>query len=631
MRCMKNKHTIIRKESPMNKVFLGAYKEIFSDYKRLTIISILAGFFSAIAPLISIYFSQAILNEITSSRDINSVIGFIILSLIIVFVSQVVGGLFSYLFTHEVSNVIKQLELKRNLKMTKMEFQYAEDPDIKEMRRRLTIIGFGGSPTIERLIYDMRGILFNVTTIIISILILIPIFTTKSNSVYDSPYFFVAFIVLLIIFTVLPSIVSQKQNKKITEMFHEINHANSLFNYVSNILFKAEPHKEVRLYNQKEKISKSLDSVRSSDSPLNKMLYNMLKVFGTIQYTVLVASMVLLLCLYLFLGLKVMHGNLGIGYIVSGGAALTLLINVMPQFIEKLTMMFSSSAGLEYHYEYMDLSNQTQIGSIPVEKRLDNNYALSVKDLRFMYPRTDKVVLKDVNIDFEVGKVYAIVGENGSGKTTFIKLLTRLYDPQNGEVLLNGISADKYDSQQYFSLFNVVFQDFDLFSFKLGETVAAASDVDIERVIEIFKEVGFYERYQQLEKGLDTSLNTEFDKNGISLSGGEKQKLAIARALYNNGSIFILDEPTAALDLISEFEIYQQFNEMTQGKTSLIISHRLSSCRFSDEILVFDEGRIVQQGSHDTLVNQEGKYQELWTAQAQYYQDENIDTDLLGI
>ena len=233
----------------MNKVFLGAYKEIFSDYKRLTIISILAGFFSAIAPLISIYFSQAILNEITSSRDINSVIGFIILSLIIVFVSQVVGGLFSYLFTHEVSNVIKQLELKRNLKMTKMEFQYAEDPDIIEMRRRLTIIGFGGSPTIERLIYDMRDILFNVTTIIISILILIPIFTTKSNSLYDSPYFFVAFIVLLIIFTVLPSIVSQKQNKKITEMFHEINHANSLFNYVSNILFKAEPHKEVRLYN----------------------------------------------------------------------------------------------------------------------------------------------------------------------------------------------------------------------------------------------------------------------------------------------------------------------------------------------------------------------------------------------
>jgi ATP-binding cassette subfamily B protein len=201
----------------------------------------------------------------------------------------------------------------------------------------------------------------------------------------------------------------------------------------------------------------------------------------------------------------------------------------------------------------------------------------------------------------------------------------------DGAVKLNRISADKYDTNQYYSLFNVVFQDFDLFSFKLGETIATNRDFDEERIVNALRDVGFMERFNSLPKGLETSLNKEFDAQGITLSGGEQQKIALARAIYNDGPIYILDEPTSALDPISEFEIYQKFQQITRGKTSLIISHRLSSCRFSDEILVFDQGRIVQRGSHEELVHIPGKYADLWNAQARHYQEEDIDLTKLGL
>lgn len=615
----------------MNKTFLRAYKELLTDHKRTVIVGVLAGFFSAIAPLIAIYFSQEIINRITQTRDFKSVIHFIIISLMIVFISQVIGGLFSYLFTYESDNAYRQLELKRNLKMTKMEFQYAEDPEIKDMRRKLTIMGFGGAPSMEQLIFSFKDLVFNLTSIILSIVIIIPIFLSKTNSIYDSPVFLLLFIVIVIIFTIIPVKQSQKQNEKLMTVFNKINFANTLFNYIGNLVFKPDAHQEIRLYHQQDLIVDSFGDYKSMESPTNKLMKEILSLYSSVQYIILFFSILLLGLLYVFLGLKVSQGNMGVGYIISGGAALTILINVMPVFSEMITQSFSNSAGLDYHYQYMDLPNQTQVGSIPVEKRLDNQYHLSAKNVSFTYPKTDKEVLKEIDIDFEVGKSYAIVGENGSGKTTFIKLLTRLYDPQIGQIQLNGIDAAKYDSQEYYSLFNVVFQDFDLFSFKLGETVAASSEVNKEKVIEAFKEVGFYDRYQRLEKGLETSLNKEFDKEGINLSGGEQQKLAIARALYKDGPIFILDEPTAALDPISEFEIYQQFNQMTQGKTSLIISHRLSSCRFCDEILVFDQGQIVQRGNHEQLLNQEGKYAQLWNAQAQYYQEKNIDTSAIGL
>lgn len=208
----------------------------------------------------------------------------------------------------------------------------------------------------------------------------------------------------------------------------------------------------------------------------------------------------------------------------------------------------------------------------------------------------------------------------GSGKTTFIKLLCRLYDPTEGEILLNGIDIRKYNYREYMDIFSVVFQDFKLFSLKLGQNVASRVDYNKEKVMECLDKAGFSEKLLEMTEGMETYLYKDYDDNGIDVSGGEAQKIAIARALYKDAPFIILDEPTAALDPIAEAEIYGKFNEIAGDKTAIYISHRLSSCKFCDEIAVFHEGAVIQQGSHATLVaDEKGKYYELWNAQAQYY------------
>lgn len=258
-------------------------------------------------------------------------------------------------------------------------------------------------------------------------------------------------------------------------------------------------------------------------------------------------------------------------------------------------------------------------GGKAIEPDTSLSYTLELRDVSFRYPNTETWALRHVNMKFQVGSRLAVVGENGSGKTTFIKLLCRLYDPTQGEILLNGIDIRKYSYRQYIDLFSVVFQDFQLLAFPLGQNVAAAVEVDKGRAARCLEMAGFGKRLAALPQGLETPLYKEFDESGVQVSGGEAQKIALARALYKDAPFVVLDEPTAALDPVAEMEVYENFDKIVGDKTAVYISHRLSSCRFCDDIAVFDHGHIVQQGSHDALVEAPGKYQKLWHAQAQYY------------
>ncbi len=201
-----------------------------------------------------------------------------------------------------------------------------------------------------------------------------------------------------------------------------------------------------------------------------------------------------------------------------------------------------------------------------------------------------------------------MVGMNGSGKTTFIKLLCcRLYDPTEGVILLNGIDIRKYRYDEYMDIFSVVFQDFKLFALPLGQNVATAQHYDVARAADCLQKAGFSDRLARMPKGLDTCLYKDLDEDGVTISGGEAQKIAIARALYKDAPFLILDEPTAALDPVAEAEIYAKFNEIAGDKTAIYISHRLSSCKFCDEIAVFDHaGEVVQQGTHEELLGAAG-------------------------
>ncbi len=323
--------------------------------------------------------------------------------------------------------------------------------------------------------------------------------------------------------------------------------------------------------------------------------------------------------IYLFAGLKALGGAFGIGSVTQYVGALAGLAQGLAGLLEALGELRTNAEFLKPVYEFLDTPNRMYQGSLTTEKRSDRRYEIEFRDVSFKYPDTDTWALRNVSLRFRAGERLAVVGENGSGKTTFIKLLCRLYDPDEGEILLNGIDIRKYRYDEYLALFSVVFQDFQLLSQGLGQNVAAAEEYDRARAEDCLMRAGFGERLSALPKGLDTCLYREFEEDGVEISGGEAQKIALARVLYQDAPFIVLDEPTAALDPEAEAEIYTRFNDIIENKTAVYISHRLSSCRFCDEIAVFDHGRVVQQGSHDALVCAEGKYRSLWEAQAQYY------------
>ncbi len=275
---------------------------------------------------------------------------------------------------------------------------------------------------------------------------------------------------------------------------------------------------------------------------------------------------------------------------------------------------------LRDYLAFFDIENHMYQGSLAVEKRSEKKFLISFGNVSFRYAGCDDFALKDISLNLRSGERLAVVGMNGSGKTTFVKLLCRLYDPTEGEIVMNDFHIRKYDYRQYLDIFSVVFQDYNLLAVPLGNNVSCAAAWYQGKAERLLEEVGFGNRYLEMPKGLKSPVYKEFDTDGVELSGGEAQKVALARTLYRDTPFIILDEPTAALDPIAEAEIYAKFDEIVGDKTAIYISHRLSSCQLCDQILVFHEGRIVQSGPHQELLADEaGKYYELWHAQAQYY------------
>lgn len=326
---------------------------------------------------------------------------------------------------------------------------------------------------------------------------------------------------------------------------------------------------------------------------------------------------------YLIVGILAIAGAMSIGSVVRLAGCLR---NFMYGFVELICSL--DDLGMRAHqqvstFEFFELEDEMYKGRLPMEKRSDNQYQIEFRNVSFKYPGSQVYALKNFSMKLKIGEKLAIVGMNGSGKTTMIKLLCRLYDPDEGEILLNGVNIKKFKQEEYSTLFSVVFQDYNLFPFKLGQNVALDTHYDVEKVEKCLQDAGFGDRLQEMPEGLDTYLYTDYDDSGVQISGGEAQKIALARAIYKDSPFILLDEPTAALDPLSEYEIYTHFDQIVGSKTAIYISHRLSSCRFCGKIAVFHEGRLVQLGSHKELVaDTEGKYYEMWNAQAQYYREQ---------
>lgn len=308
-------------------------------------------------------------------------------------------------------------------------------------------------------------------------------------------------------------------------------------------------------------------------------------------------------------------------------AALSGFAQWVVEILDKLSVMHKQSLDISTIREFLDWDEPFDLnGGERIAFEPNKQYEIRLDDVSFRYPTADKDTLSHINLTVHPGEKLAIVGLNGAGKTTLVKLVCGFLDPTEGRILLNGEDIRKFNRNDYYALFSAVFQEFSVLDVTVKENVAQCVDgIDETRVWQCIDKAGLTEKIKSLPKGIETHLGRRVFKDGVEFSGGQTQRLMLARALYKNAPILVLDEPTAALDPIAENDIYQKYNDMTHGRTSFFISHRLASTRFCDRIIFVDGGKIAEEGTHDELLKNGGGYAYLFEVQSKYYRSDNQD------
>jgi len=603
----------MRKENPN----IRAVKLMHSFCPSYFPLLIIKTFFEELSPFFNLYLSAEIVNEIVGMRGKERLIMLVLITVFGNFTIAIIAGSLNRVFGHKAILLDQREIAYYNKKTLTLDYDNLENTEVRQLRRKIieaAKIDRHGKQllllSVERLInITINAVLF----LILGLEMFVLVFAAGFS------WYIILFVFLMISLMTFHIWYSFREENKLGALTQQVSQTMIDENRIDEAVDCYNMGKDVRLYRQDKQIMK----IKNFTFDLHK------KAFRTIasrryvlDIPLVVASIVLRVIIYIFVCVYAQLGVFGVGSIIK-------YVGFVETIISCITSYFGVFANIKYntpfvkdYLAYFDIPQKLYNGSLPVPKCNHNEYFVEFKNVSFHYPSSEYYALHHVNIKFKVGEQLAVVGMNGSGKTTFIKLLCRLYDPTEGEILLNGVNIQKYDYGEYLSIFSVVFQDFKLFSFSLGQNVAAASQYDENKVVCYLNQAGFGDRLAAMSDGVKTFLYKDFDNNGIEISGGEAQKIALARALYKNAPFIILDEPTAALDPIAEYEIYSRFNNIVKGKTVIYISHRLASCRFCDKIAVFDNGQIIQQGDHDTLLADEnGKYYALWNAQAQYYNE----------
>ena len=510
-------------------------------------------------------------------------------------------------------------------KALELDYAKAESSSVQELRGKIEENANHGNGLtwVAECVAEMIACVFSIIVAIVMISGMVfsksPTPLTGFMAFVDSPLFAAA----LIVFSVIVIAVSVRYHglseKKQFNIFNSAAKISPVLEYYNQkYLNENESGKDVRIFNEKGLINEEI--TEKIYDPTAKMRKDTFRVWATIGQISTISTNLLGGLVYIFVGLKALAGAFGAGKVVEYYGAITKLITACTDIAGNAGYLHANNAQLKQEIEYLNLVSDMENGTRTVDGIDPANSVFEFHNVSFAYPETEPMILKNFSMKIKSGERLAVVGMNGSGKSTMIKLLCRLYDPTEGKITLNGIDIREFDYAEYLKLFAIVFQDFKLLAFPVGENVACSDEYDEERVWQCLEMAGVKDRVEEFPKKLKQSIYKLYEKDGIDLSGGEEQKIAIARALYKDAPFVILDEPTAALDPIAESEIYSRFNDIAGGKTAVYISHRLSSCRFCSRIVVFDNGEVIQEGTHEELLeNPNGKYSELWNAQAQYY------------
>lgn len=581
-----------------------------------------------VTPYFALYMSARMVNALADSRDIPYLLFLAGLTVGVSFIVSIINRLLAGKRSIKEAFFWQKHEAYFIRVQNKMQYEHLENPDVVNMRSQIYAAMNATGGGLMAVKWNIQGMSHDILQVILSVTLTASMFSMTAEGDFHGIFRFInspastLIILLLIVCNASLSVRTAsyfriKRDKALSGLAQSNTMLWAYFNLWGADMIAFDLNRivmeESKRYCFRPKWLENIQRINIKSAVLSVILNTALNI-----------------AIFLFVAAKAFIGAFGIGNFILYQGTISRFVNSVSGIASAIGGLRVNNAYLVRLYEYLDLPNDMYKGSLAVEKRNDIDYEIEFRDVSFRYPRTETWALRHVSMKFKIGDKLAIVGENGSGKTTFIKLLCRLYDPTEGKILLNGIDITRYRYEEYMSLFSVVFQDYSLFAFSLGENVAANVEYDAAKVRDCLVRAGLGEKLSDLDAEqnsvvqepdpLKRCIGTEYENVGIDFSGGEKQKIALARALYKNAPFVVLDEPTAALDPIAEAAVYEDFNTLVKEKTAVFISHRLSSCRFCDSIAVFDHGMLIQQGSHETLLADEAnKYHKLWQAQAQYY------------
>lgn len=591
-----------KKISPTKESLKYCFRQIKQYKKSYIPLSVLNVIIGAAVPFAEIIFLPLLINAMTApEKDIRIIVFYgaamVISQILLMGLNSVINIQLQKtedMFLNAASEEISQLCMKIDFTLT--ENKQALD---QIQKAREGIQWSGGT-------HNIASAFFNIVSNVLKLLGVITVM------ILTAPVLLIIIIVLL----AASAVMNAKKNDIDIKNFSELSGIDRIFWYICWEMEDFHYGKDIRLYSaagmmleksaaQIKRLGDYWQNINDKKYPLNiiDIIISVLRDFGT----------------YFYLGVLAITGKITIGVfsqlLASGGT----LYSSMQAIIMGFQDIVKRSSYMYEIIKFMNYPTAMEKGTRKISD-LNGSHEIEFRNVSFKYPGADKEVLHDISIKLRSGEKLSIVGLNGAGKTTFIKLLCRLYDVTSGEILLDGVNIREYDYDEYMKCFSVVFQDFKLLAFSAEDNILLGKKDSPEKVDELYEKVGLLDKINSLPKGRDTMMFKQFDKDGVELSGGEQQKMAIARALYKDAPVVILDEPTAALDPVAEYEIYRQFNDLVHGKTAVYISHRLSSCKFCDRIAVFSDGTIKESGTHEELVHlHDGIYAEMFKAQAQYY------------
>lgn len=588
---------------PVFKTISKLIKETIRKDKVILYFCLIYTITTAIAPLFLVYLPKYIISELVNeSINFDNIIKIVVIFTVLSSITS-----FLSLYTMHACNaritMVRITYLSDNFhKVNQLDYKYTEDPKFLDSIESAIESTSSNNNGVELCIFTVYKLFAKIITIILYILII------SKLSIYVLLALLVSIIVSITISIIVKKIEYKSKDK--------LAHANRKLSYYANITQDFSYGKDIRLYELQDKVINSYNIEIKSYISVFKKIRNKEYLLGFLDLIFVLLSDAVI---YYILITKVLN-DMPIADFSMYLVAIIALSTLLKETSNDISSIVGEGQYVNDYFKFMNTEyNEKGSGLSKIE---NDTLEIEFKNVSFKYPNTDKWIFKDFNLKINKKEKLAIVGINGAGKTTLVKLITRLFDPTEGEIFVNGINIKEYDKQEYYKMFSVVFQDINILAYTIRENITLNKSNDELRIWDCLDRVGLGDKVRGFKKGLDTMMLKIIDEEGVIFSGGENQKLMIARALYKNGSSVILDEPTAALDALAEAEIYQNFNDLVTDKTSIYISHRLASTKFCDHIALFSESKLLEYGTHDELMNLKGEYYNMFKVQGKYYQED---------